>query len=218
MTRTLAEEAARADGLATELAEAVHRAKNDIAAISAMLQLQAAAARDGAVREALEAALARVQALARVNAQLDLHAPGVATETTIDASAFLSGLATDMGGATEGRPIRLETAVRQPHRIPVEYARPLGLIANEWVVNALKYAFPGDRSGSIRISLSCIDAICAMQVVDDGVGTDAEAPPQGTGLGRRLVWALATRIKGGVEVSPGPEGVGTLCRLSFPLP
>jgi two-component sensor histidine kinase len=212
---TAEEEAKRAALLATELAEAVHRARNDLGAIIAMLRLHAITAREPTVRAALDAAGDRVAAMARLNARLDASARGVQTITTIDASAFLSGLVEDLQDAARGGPIVVQESIEQQHWLPIELARPLGLIAAEWFTNALKYAFPDERHGTIRVSLSCVNSTYTMVVADDGMGMDPSAPPRGTGLGSRLVKALARQLRGEVEVSS--SDVGTACKVAFPL-
>jgi hypothetical protein len=93
-----------------------------------------------------------------------------------------------------------------PHRPPVAHAKPLGLIVNELAVNALKYAFPGGRSGTVRIAFECRDGECTLRVKDDGIGVDPAAPPHGTGLGRRMVRALARQIGGSFQIGPGADG------------
>jgi two-component sensor histidine kinase len=139
----------------------------------------------------------------------------VQTVTTIDASAFLSGLAKDFQGVVQGRPIVVEEIIRQPYRLSVHVARSLGLIVAEWFTNALKYAFPDNRIGTIRLSLSCADSTCTMVVMDDGTGMELAARPRGTGLGSRLVKALAKPLRGQVEVRSGTTG--TTCKVVFPL-
>jgi two-component sensor histidine kinase len=213
--RTAEDESQRADLLAMELAEIIHRARNDLSAIIAMLRLQAAAATEPAARFALEAASLRVVAIARINARLDPSALGVQTVTTIDASAFLSGLVEDLQNVVQGRAITVEKIIEQPHRLSVELARSLGLITAEWFTNALKYAFQDDCRGIIRVSLSCADGTCTMAVTDDGRGMDLTAPPRGTGLGSRLVNALARQLNGKVEISSSARG--TICKVIFPL-
>ena len=53
-----------------------------------------------------------------------------------------------------------------------------------------------------------------MAVTDDGIGFNLAAPPQGTGLGKRLVRALTEQIGGVAEIEPGKNG-GTTCTIRF---
>ena len=196
------------------LAEAVHRARNDLQAVTAMLQLQAAMSPDQTVQAALLEALTRVRALASLNARLDAKAKGVTT--VIDGQALVDGVAGDLRSMHFGqRPITLDVTA-EPHRIPVDHARPLGLILNELVVNALKYAFPDDRAGTVFIDFQSRGHERILVVRDDGVGGDTTAAPRGTGLGRRMVQALAAQIGGTFTAKPGEDGVGTECVVRWP--
>ncbi|HYI81896.1 MAG TPA: sensor histidine kinase [Acetobacteraceae bacterium] len=206
-------ETSRVD-LETALAEAVHRARNDLQAVTAMLQLQAAASTDPAVRQALLEAEGRVHALSSLNARLDVRAKGV--KTTIDSTAFLDGLMTDLRSMHFGqRPVAFDIRA-DSHRIAVASARPLGLILNELVVNALKYAFPEGRAGTVSVDFRCQAGECVLTVRDDGIGIDPAAPPRGTGLGRRVIRALTTQIGGAFTIGPGKDGIGTECTARWP--
>jgi two-component sensor histidine kinase len=201
-------------GLETALAEAIHRARNDLHAVIAMLRLQANTSTDPAARAALLTAEARVRALSNLNARLDAHAEGV--EATIGSVAFLNGLTADLRNMHFGlRPATLNVSA-EPHRIALVHAKPLGLILNELVVNALKYAFPDDRPGIVSINFRSQRSDYVLTVLDNGIGIDVTAPPQGTGLGRRMVRALTSQIGGTFEIRPGSSGIGTKCTIRWP--
>ena len=87
----------------------------------------------------------------------------------------------------------------------------LGVIATEWVTNAFKYAYPRGP-GEIRVSLKRLDqARAELLVEDDGVGRRAGERPAGTGLGTRLVNAMAAGI--GAQVEYLDRSPGTTARL-----
>jgi two-component sensor histidine kinase len=199
--------------LEVALAEAVHRARNDLQAIATMLRLQASSATDTAVTLALQVAEGRVHALSNLNARLDTRAKGV--EGTIDSRDFLEGLSMDIQTMhLDQRHITL-TVQAEPHRILVDHAKPLGLVLNELIVNALKYAFPDGRTGTVIVAFHCLKVECTLTVQDDGVGFDPSLPAQGSGLGRRMVKALMDQIGGSVEIGPGKNG-GTDCVIRWP--
>jgi two-component sensor histidine kinase len=112
------------------------------------------------------------------------------------------------------RPIKLVIDAAS-HPIGIMQGKPLGLIMNELVVNALKYAFPGDRGGEVHIKFRQQGDEYVLEVSDNGVGIDPTAPAQGTGLGKRLVRALALQIGGRAEITPGKRG-GTECITRWP--
>jgi PAS domain S-box-containing protein len=94
--------------------------------------------------------------------------------------------------------------------INIDTAVPVGLIINELVTNALKYAFPDDATGtiSVRTALPSSDRI-RLTVEDDGVGLPASFSMKHTGsLGMQLVSGLAAQINGEVSVSSRGAAVG----------
>ena len=174
-----------------------------------MLRLQAEADPDRPARDALLDAEGRVRALSRLNARLDAEPAG-----GIDSGEFLAGLAADFRSAhLAGRPIALHVRA-EPCALPVAHARVLGLVVNELLINAAKYAFPGDRGGAVSVVFECHGADRSLCVRDDGVGLDPAAPPRGTGVGRRMVRALAAQIGGTFQIGPGANG-GTECMVGW---
>ena len=99
-----------------------------------------------------------------------------------------------------------------------------GLIVNELVSNALKHAFPSERKGVVKITLSRVgldaeedssrEKGIELTVVDNGVGIP-EAVKNGSpdSLGLRLVQNLASQLDGKIDVRN--EG-GTVVRIFFP--
>jgi two-component sensor histidine kinase len=143
------------------LAEAVHRARNDLAAVAAMLRLQAGAAGSLPVRLALLDAEAWVLALSSLNGRLD----GL-KETFVESAALLNGMAEDFQTMRLGRRSVNFTVNAESHQLPLLRAKALGLIVNELVVNALKYAFPDGRSGTVSIGLRRSDDHWRLSVRD----------------------------------------------------
>ena len=72
--------------------------------------------------------------------------------------------------------------------LPNSHALAIGMIANELVTNALKYAFPGDRAGSVLVCFSKGDGI-ELSASDNGIGLQGNIDPGG--LGSRIVQLLA---------------------------
>ena len=85
----------------------------------------------------------------------------------------------------------------EPLRLTVDQAFPLGLLVNELVVNAYKYAFPDGRSGLITVRFGAIAGGAAeLMVADNGVGYDLTRNP---GMGTRLIRSLAVQLGGQPE-------------------
>ena len=91
----------------------------------------------------------------------------------------------------------------------------LGVIVTEWVTNAVKYAYP-NGAGAVRVRLEKLpDGKAQLSVEDDGVGRVDLAPAKGTGLGTRIVKAMAISMGG--EIAYLHRSPGTLARLIFPV-
>ncbi|HUR39814.1 MAG TPA: sensor histidine kinase, partial [Verrucomicrobiae bacterium] len=90
----------------------------------------------------------------------------------------------------------------------------LGVVVTEWVTNAFKYAYP-DGVGEVRVRVRELpDNMLELAVEDDGVGRAEGAPAKGTGLGTKIVTAMATSMRATIDYPAGRQG--TSARLTFP--
>lgn len=181
------------------LEELAHRTKNDLAIISSAITLQANASASPAVKEALMAANARVLVVAQAQDQLRGDQDG----GLVDLADYVESLCQGLGDLLRDvRPIAIRVAC-VPLRVPSSVAVHVGLIVNELVTNSLKYAYPTERGGIIRVSVAEEGNLVAVTVADDGVGCpDSDAP----GLGSKLVRLLAKQLGGKVERRPAEPG------------
>jgi two-component sensor histidine kinase len=102
----------------------------------------------------------------------------------------------------------------EPLKLKTDFSINLGVIVTEWVTNAFKYAYP-ERSGEIRVRLRSVeDGKAELTVEDDGIGR-TEGSAKGTGLGTRIVSAMARSIGGNIEYLT--MSGGTIARLAFSL-
>jgi signal transduction histidine kinase len=123
------------------LDELTHRFKNDLANLTAILRLHAKEVADPHARNELIIASERVNVLRRVHERLT----GSPKDTLVNVGEFLMELCRDLRVTAIGmRPVTLRTDL-DSLELPFEAAISLGLIVNELVQNAIKYAFPGDR-------------------------------------------------------------------------
>jgi two-component sensor histidine kinase len=194
------------------MAEVHHRVKNNLQVVSSLLNLQAQRILDMGARAEFEAARDRVQALATLHRHLYAHHD----HETIDLAAFIGELGGQLFAAAGERPgQRIALDVAAPAlRISSDQAVPLALIITEAVTNALKYAFPAGRRGSIEIRVTAGERHAQLTVRDDGVGHAGAAAPDRPGLGSQLLRALARQLGGSLAEEEGP---GTALRLDFPL-
>jgi two-component sensor histidine kinase len=104
----------------------------------------------------------------------------------------------------------------QPVKLRTDASVNLGVVVTEWVTNAFKYAYPDRRPGEIRVRLTRLpDERGELVVEDDGIGRGEDGAIKGTGLGTRIVKAMATTIGG--EIDYAGSRPGTAARLIFPV-
>jgi two-component system, sensor histidine kinase PdtaS len=194
--------------------EASHRFKNELAMLTALLRLQERAIEDTTARAAFRSTADRVHVLGRVHERL-LRANHAAV---IDTREFLAALCDDLRSALVGlRPISLKADV-ESHFLPQERAVPVGLVLNELLTNALKYAFPDGRNGTVRVRFTRDDEGFCLIVSDDGVGKAPESDGirDGGGLGQRLVASMVAQLEGSYELTPNSDGTGSVAQVRFP--
>ena len=111
------------------------------------------------------------------------------------------------------REIDLQIDVRDVE-LGLDTAMPCGLIVNELVSNALKYAFPEGTEGQIKIeSRPAGNGRYHLTVADNGVGLGKEAKPVREGsLGTQLVSMLVDQLDGEISYH---NGVGTRVEIEF---
>jgi two-component sensor histidine kinase len=106
------------------------------------------------------------------------------------------------------------TLKSEPIEIDPDRAVAIGIIVNELVMNAVKYAYP-DGSGPIHVDLRAERDELVLSIADDGVGDNAgaKADPRSTGMGQRIVSAMASKLEASVERDPGHAGTKTVLRF-----
>ncbi len=196
------------------LHEAIHRFRNDLQRLSATVALQRMAGSEPAARSALAEVEARIVALGSIKARLDVTLTLEGEATFVESRAFLSGLLEDWAALVGTRPISFKVDV-ESYSLAASRAVLLGLVLNELVTNAVKYAFPDGRDGTVSVTFRRRDDHDVLLVEDDGEGHDPAASPKGTGLGRRITQSLAGQLGGRLEFGPR-EGGGTVCTMISP--
>jgi two-component sensor histidine kinase len=100
--------------------------------------------------------------------------------------------------------------------LDIDTAVPCGLIINELVSNAMKYAFPQGQTGEICIALHSVEDRFELVVSDDGVGLPADLDLENLqSLGLKVVSLLTGQLKGTLELD-GSDG--TIYKITFPEP
>jgi two-component sensor histidine kinase len=211
-----AQEALRASNqrLQALLREVNHRVANSLQLVTAFLQLQAGALEDEAARTALRDTQRRIEAIVQVHRRLyasdDVQ--------TVDMAAYLTALVHELeetwtGGPSGPRRLQLQA---EPIRLDTDRAVSLGVIVNELITNACKYAYAPGEEGEVRVLLARDgENALKLTVEDDGRGLDAGTPPQGTGLGARVIRAMAESLGARIDYDQAHRGVRA--RLTAPV-
>ena len=210
-----AEEALRATNarLETMLREVNHRVANSLQLVSAFVQMQGAVLKDAGARHALEDTQRRIGAIMQVHRKLYTSDNVEAVEM----SGYLGALLHDLEHtwSTPESPRRLALHA-EPLRLHTDKAVSVGVIVNELVTNACKYAYAPDRAGEVRVSLRQDGPGFAMlSVEDDGVGMQADPAVKGTGLGGRIVGAMAASLKSQLSYDGRGPGVRAVLRIGL---
>jgi two-component sensor histidine kinase len=152
----------------TLLREIQHRVKNNLQMITALIRLEARQSSDLEDEARFKRLASRVEALALLYQALakDAH-----TEE-VDLGAYLSQIASAVMQAQAAEGIRLALKA-DAWPVSVNVAMPTGLVVNELITNALKYAFQGREGGTITLNCLVDEVGCRVEVADDGVGLPA---------------------------------------------
>ncbi|MCP4537618.1 MAG: PAS domain S-box protein [Chloroflexi bacterium] len=178
------------------LRELYHRTKNNMVVISSMLALQANHIQDEFTLHILREMENRIKTMALVHQKL-YQAQNL---SSIDLREYITDLAHLAFDSYKIVPKQI-ALVLDLEDIPIliDTAIPCGLILNELLSNALKYAFPGDRKGEICIQVRRVkESMIVLQVSDNGVGIPQDFDfRQSDTLGIQTVLGLAEHQLGG---------------------
>jgi PAS domain S-box-containing protein len=197
----------------TLLKELQHRVKNNLGLVSSLLSLGIIGIEDQNSRRIFASAQARIRAISAVYEQLYQSAD----LRTVELDSYIKTLTGKLIDAyavetDHIRPVlRLTSAVIETRR-----SVPVGLILNEILTNALKYAYPEGTEGEVLVELEKSETTITVRVSDKGVGLpEGFDPDTSTGLGIKLVKLLAEQIGGTAAFGKGSGG-GTSVEVSFP--
>jgi len=205
-TAQLAEARDRAELL---VAEVNHRVANSLSLVASLVRLQSNLITDQSSKEALKETEARILAVASVHKRLYSGDDARYVDLQEYLSSVLDNVEASMRGQGHVASLRYEL---EPLKLKTDSSINIGVIVTEWVTNAFKYAYP-DKPGEVRVRLRRLaHGKAELSVEDDGVGR-ADGPAKGTGLGTRIVNAMARSIGGDVEYVAA--GSGTVARLAF---
>jgi PAS domain S-box-containing protein len=192
------------------LVEVNHRAKNSLMVAASLLAIQGRRQPDPGVRAMFEEAQDRLQAMARVH---DLLSKSESSQR-VDLARYVTDLCEALRPLTEndGR-VRLERETEAGILVEADIAFSLGIVLTELVTNAVKYAFPPPRAGTILTrGRRREDGRVEVTIRDDGIGM---ASLREGSLGYGLIRSLVGQIDGELDVR-NDEGLSV--SVTFPVP
>jgi PAS domain S-box-containing protein len=194
------------------LKEMQHRIQNTLAIISGFLSLEIDKFKDEEIRSVLQDAIARIGTIGQLYQSLYRSS----ALNSINLRQYVQEMAEQLLRSYALKPdmIRLSLEL-EDIRFDIKRAMSIGLVLNELLTNAIKYAFPLGENGMIRIKLSRIGDTIVLMVSDDGKGLCADVENgKRKGIGLHIVDLLAKELGGDF----GIEGKnGTTARLVIAL-
>lgn len=194
------------------LKEIHHRVKNNLQVISSLLSLQQRQITDVKASQALQEGRDRVKAMALIHQNLyqDTNIIGV------EINDYVTKLANSLvkNYQLEGCDIQLNIHVDLV-KVEVDTIIPLGLVINELISNALKYAFTNKTSGEISINMKLIGTTLTLAVADNGKGLPEGFSVENTvSLGFRLIKAFSDKLKAKLDIHSSDKGT----RIALQIP
>jgi two-component sensor histidine kinase len=190
--------------------EMSHRVKNSLTSVVGLLRVQARGSESVDVKHALENAAMRVASIAEVHD----HLWRGSKVGFVDLSDFVGHLCKNLQSSAPEHTFQCHS---DPIIISADKAIPLGLLVNELVTNAVKYAYV-DGPGVIRVDAREIDGNLLVEISDEGMGLpegfDINQPRRS--LGFRVINGLVRQLMGELTISQNlPRGA--LFTIKFPL-
>jgi two-component sensor histidine kinase len=181
--------------------EVHHRVSISLQMVLSFVAMQGKQSTEPVVQEALDEIQNRIRAISKIHQRLYTRGD----LTTIDLDAYLENLIADLRGSL---PPEVTIDLRgDPLLVSPDTGVSVGVIVNELVSNAAKYAFRKGQQGHITVRLEASGpGGFVLTVEDDGVGIDQVAAPSGTGLGTRIINAVARSLGSKAIVLDRPVG------------
>jgi len=187
------------------LKELNHRVKNHLSMIVSLLRLKGSRQTDAGAKQDFERSIERVNTIAYLHDRL------YRTDRVdrVDAQAYIGEICANLRQSIlADSEIAISTEL-QPFDLHVDQAIPIGLIVNELITNAIKYAFAPGQRGTILVRFHVLGDRATLTISDNGRGMPADEPD---GVGMRLIRGLAEQVNAKLRVV---SRNGVTCSLTF---
>lgn len=188
------------------LKEVHHRVKNNLQTVSSLLSLQSKTVEDLKVQQLIKSSQQRVVSMAMVHEMLY---GGDDFSSEVNIKAYLEQLIGSLlkSNQKEGRTIQKKMEIEELN-LDIDTAIPVGLIVNEILTNALKYAYHPKKDLEIYLRLTKPKGNeYLLQMGDNGAGYPSDLNARKTNsLGLKLIYNLSRQLRGQVERDLTKEG------------
>ncbi len=180
------------------LREIHHRVKNNLAIVISLLNFQL---RNNASEE-LSRIIIDIQMRIRSMALIHEHLYRSENLDRIPLADYIESLAYKIMTTFTGQQVKLDLDL-VPMDVGIETALPVGLIINELLTNAFKYAFPDGATGNIRVIVKAgQNQMCELTIQDDGVGLpESSTMDTEKSLGLYIVRLLVEQLCGTINIA-----------------
>lgn len=195
------------------LREIHHRVKNNMQVISSLLNLQSRTVQDPVALKVMREGRDRVRSMALIHQTLYQNNDFSNVET----EDYFLKLAENLFHTYNIDQDRVHLVAHiQPLKFNVDIMIALGLILNELISNTLKYAFPEEQKGEVRIFLATRADQVELTVEDNGVGFPVNfVPDNSRSIGYSLIHAFTQKLGGSLQLNNAEKGARA--SLVFPL-
>ena len=195
------------------LKEIHHRVKNNLQIIISLLNLQTGYIKDEVTLKAVKDGQSRVRSMALVHEKF--YQSDELSE--IDFAEYIEKLCHYLYQSYGDKTDRIDVQIKGDKiGLDMDTAMPCGLLVNEIVSNAYKYAFPDQEKGTILIEFKKSNGKMTLFIHDNGIGFPIEYDlEKSESLGMQLIQALTSQLDGELKVS---RENGTTFEISFPYP
>jgi len=184
------------------LQELQHRVANSLQIIASVLMQSARKVQSQEIRNYLHDAHHRVMSVAALQQQL-----AVSSVADVELRPYFTALCESIGASMIRDHNQLTLDVDVDDSVAAaDVSVSLGLIITELVINALKHAFPDDRSGKIKVDYHSHGPNWTLSVTDNGVGMPPDAANTKPGLGTNIVHALTAQLHASIRVADAYPG------------
>jgi len=180
------------------LKEVHHRVKNNLQVISSILNLQSSYVKDRKTLEILRESQNRIKSMAYIHESLYQ----TKDFSSINFTEYVTNLSNNLVHSYQSFEDQVELDLKiQDVYLNLDLAIPCGLIINEILSNALKYAFPKNRTGKLGLKLSHKNQEITLVIQDNGIGLPAHIDYKNTeSLGLQLVVTLVDQLGGSIKL------------------